>query len=109
MIELLLFALISSLIITCIHVLFWDGMLLGSIRANMDDFLPYFWQKPVYACVICMASFWGLTIYGVSLINGFELGHPLLMLVPYLLLVCGINTLISGLIYLAFEKNTTEI
>lgn len=109
MISFLLFCLIASLIITCIHVLFWDGMLLGNIRANMDEYLPYFWRKPVYDCIICMASFWGITIYSLAWAFGYRTEYQLELFLPFLLTVCGINTLISGIMYWASERHTLEL
>lgn len=115
MADFLLFCIISSLIITAIHVSTWDGMLFGRVRCCLDGIISPFWQKPLYGCIICMASLWGTIIYSIVLSVCYFLNtyfitdYWVLMFLPYVTVVAGINALISGIIYLAFEKNTTEI
>lgn len=98
-------ALILSLQITAIYILFQEGMLLGWLRlwaeGYIDDACVFFckklkfqkplptgWkyskyiQKPVWGCVICMASIWTIILTGS--IN-----------IPEIFLVCGINVLID--------------
>lgn len=135
MITFLIFCLISSLVIVAIHACTWDGMIFGGLRAWMDDKLtivdndfpgeseypyrPKIYQrqimKPLYSCIICMASVWGTLIYSIVIATwrgvaapAWFASHWLLAYVPYILVVCGINVLISGIVFLAFEKNTEE-
>lgn len=79
-----------SLIITAIHLLFQQGMLLGWFRimtANMFDWLfglkvSTYIQKPLWECLPCMASFW-------TIILTFSVNLELIFI------VCGINILID--------------
>lgn len=93
----LIYVLIGSLITTSIHAICWDGMVLGVLRAKADSFISPFWRKPLYDCIICMASFWG-TIEFLFM----ELDWKLYF--PFILAQCGLNVLISGIIYLAHER-----
>jgi len=98
----LIFALKTSLVITAIHASFWDDMVLGNFRANvLDNIFNDFWKKPIYSCVICMASLWGTLSY----LKHFWLCYNPLHYIIFILTVAGINTLISGIIYLAYERN----
>lgn len=101
-------AIILSLQITAIYILFQDGMLLAWFRewaeSYMDETCIFFskkfvernpvtagmkmskhLQKPVWGCVICMASVWTIIITW-----SFN--------VPLIFLVCGINVIIDKFI-----------
>lgn len=97
----LLFSLKCSLIITSIYASTWDGMIFGRIRAWIDGKITEFYLKPIYGCVICMASVWGGGLYIYC--KGININ-----IIPHILLTAGINTLISGIIYLAYERNTNQ-
>lgn len=83
-------AIILSLTITAIYMLFQQGMLLGWFRimiANLfDRLLDKNWsrylQKPLWDCLTCMSSVWTIVL---TLSFNWKL----------ILLVCGINTLID--------------
>lgn len=121
--ELLQLSLLSSLQICFIHILFWDGMLLAWIRRIIDNWVAaiykmedtelYFlfcivlilfagfvkWiSKPLYSCVICMTSIWGILLWH------FEWNHSISLL-TFLFTVGGINVLLSGLISRAEDFN----
>jgi hypothetical protein len=99
--EELIFALKGSLIITAIHVLFWEGMLLEKLSRWLI-WLPKWLRKPLFECNICMASIWGTSYWLIY-------REPSIEIIPFILIVCGINTLFSGIIFLVFEKNTDDI
>lgn len=90
-------AIILSLQITCIYQLFQQGMLLGWFRIEVANVLDgklglkasLYVQKPVWDCLICMASLWTCI-----LTFSFDL--------KLMLVVCGINTLIDKL--LSYER-----
>ncbi len=48
-------------------------------------------EKPLYDCLPCMASFWGLLFW---LIEGMNF-HP----VNFVLIICGINSLIETFVH----------
>lgn len=83
-------AIILSLQITAIYIVFQQGMLLGWMRiamANMFDTTfgkkrSRYIQKPLFDCLPCMASVW-TTI----LTQEIDLGM--------ILLVCGLNLIIE--------------
>lgn len=83
-------AIILSLEITAIYVVFQQGMILGWFRiivANLfDRAFGLQWsryiQKPLWDCLACMSLLWT-----VLLTQGFDL--------KLILVVCGINTIID--------------
>lgn len=58
-----------ALSIIFIHALFWDGMLLGSLRRSWLTNLPLWVRKPLYECAVCMTSLWGTFAYLVMVPN----------------------------------------
>jgi hypothetical protein len=83
--------LLNSLICLGVHVLTRDGMLFENIANLVRDNISEFWCKPLFDCPPCMASVWGLL--------GWFYLTPSLAIVPYLLVLCGVNALISKLYY----------
>lgn len=83
-------AVILSLIITGIHTAFQAGNVLSPVRvllANvLDRIIGKTWsryaQKPLWDCLPCMASVWGIVLSW-----SFN--------VPLLLAICGLNVIIS--------------
>lgn len=83
-------ALILSLQITAIYIVFQQGMLLGWFRIMMANVLDKrfgmlrsrYIQKPLWDCLPCMASVW--TIILMWKID-----------VRMILLVCGVNVIIN--------------
>lgn len=83
-------AIILSLEITALYILFQQGMLLGWFRIIMaslfDGVFGLQWsrylQKPIWDCLACMASIWT-----IILTLDFDL--------KLIMIVCGINTIIS--------------
>lgn len=87
--ELLLYSIQASLIITAVYMMLKDGMLLGFFRPHLEKIESDFVRKPLFECIICMASIWGL-ISWFLFFGGWSWDIP-----QYLLMTCGINTLIS--------------
>ena len=57
MIDFLAFCFAASMAITAIHVaIVWDGMILHFIDTPRTRALPTWLKKPLYDCMICMAS-----------------------------------------------------
>ena len=77
-----------------------DGMILSFIK-NAYEYIggPEVLVQPIWGCVKCMASVWGIVFL---LIIGAEnaTGHPFLSLVTpvYIFALCGLNMLSSELI-----------
>ncbi|MDR1594641.1 MAG: hypothetical protein LBS43_09210 [Prevotellaceae bacterium] len=87
-----------SLMITAIYVCCQDGMIFSEIRIfaqNQLDRLFGRWsdivQKPLFGCMTCMSSVWGLT-------GCVALGVPAAEWVFTILQVCGLNVVISSVI-----------
>lgn len=101
----LLFALKTSLIICAIHCLFWDDMLLSKVGVWLNNKLAtrvgVIIAKPLYTCITCMSSLWGGSIYVIY--KGFNI-----LITEHILLVAGINVLINGIVYLAYERTIIE-
>lgn len=95
------FLLVCSLVITGVYASTWDGMIFGHFRSKLDGLLPMWIQKPLYSCVICMASFWGGSLY--LIFKGIDLN-----IITHIISLAGLNTLIAGIIFLAYERNTNQ-
>lgn len=96
--QLLIAALITSLQIIFIHILFWDGMLLAPIKYWLHSLLPLWFRKPLYDCLICMTSVWGIALYFLEWNHQFNI-------IWFLFAVGGINTIIYGIIGNADDYN----
>lgn len=83
-----------------IHVAFtWKGMIFKGVGDYLDLRLNKYIKKPLFACPMCMASLWSNMYWLVF--NPL----PLIMLPIMILLVCGINTLLSSAIYYFHEED----
>ncbi len=87
-----------SLCILAIYACTRDGMILGKLRAYIQTLIDKIFGveasewvcKPLFECITCMASVWGIIgciVFGVSLID-----WPVTIL-----MVCGINVIFKGL------------
>jgi hypothetical protein len=80
---------IVSLIITGLRFAFMQGNVLSPVRVwcanRLDVLVGQSWskyiQKPLWGCMPCMASVWGLILCGFN--------------IPVILGVCGLNVIIS--------------
>jgi len=62
--------LIISIFCNGIHICLNDGMILGFLyRFFKKHVKSEFWRKPLYDCIYCMASFWGIPAYVILNIN----------------------------------------
>ncbi len=86
---------ISALSIVFIHSLFFDGMLLAPLRRNYLSKLPLFFQKPLYSCIVCMTSIYGVICYAAGSLF-FHVGW--VGLLPFLFSVGGILVLIRSVV-----------
>ena len=57
-------AFIIAFIVMIIYASLFDGMIFGKVR-RLFIRVPEFWQKPIFACSICMCGGWGSAIYWV--------------------------------------------
>lgn len=90
MIDLLATSIVFSLIITAIHISFWQGMIFGIFRVDvLDKICPKILRKPLYECLPCMASIWTIVL---SIAFGILSIKPIVLI----LIVCGINALIDS-------------
>jgi len=92
-------ALEISLIITAIYVSMWEGMIFGWFRELLSKRIERIFggfgcwiRKPLFECLICMGGIYALLLYPVLF------GFDFIEITKTMLLVIGINTLISGLI-----------
>lgn len=84
--------LVASLICTGIYALFLEGNLLSPVRVRVANFLDKrvgpraskIIQKPLYGCLPCMASVWGMILVGFN--------------IPVILALCGMNLIVERLI-----------
>jgi|LakMenEpi03Aug12_release.lakeMendotaPanAssembly.Ray.scaffolds.fasta_scaffold27346_10 hypothetical protein len=83
---------LNSLVIIGVHLLTRVGMLLYPF-VN-DDWHEYI-RKPLYDCPPCMASVWGIA--------GWFYFAPDVNIIIYLLALCGLNGLLSAIIYITWE------
>lgn len=96
MIDFLLCLVIVSLGIWGIHILFQEDHLLENVGDWLDENLPIYVNKPLWACPICMSSFWG-TIGFVVVQFLFKVELSLWFYGPFIFCLCGFNTLLVNL------------
>jgi hypothetical protein len=84
---------ITSLFITGVHILFWEGGILGWLGIIWETFLPEWVCNPVFNCLKCMASVWGTLAWFGYWHGGFNFSFPV-----FILAVAGLNTIIDGVI-----------
>jgi len=72
--------------------------------SNKDEMNYFMYQlsKPIYGCVNCMASFWG--VIGICIFKE-QLGFDLISFnsLGYILGLCGVNIMVGGLLNLIIE------
>ena len=86
-----------SLIITAIHVSMLDGMIFGKFRNLLEKYVPEWFQKPLFSCIICMGGLWTLIFYQI-LYHCIEINTIFVALQ-----VIGLNAIISILISKLYE------
>lgn len=97
LIQLFLVLALNSLACLGIHCLTSEGMVLNKpaewIHNKLDGVFDFsdFICKPLFDCMPCMASIWGII--------GWFYFQPDIHLIPYLLILCGVNTLVSKVYY----------
>jgi hypothetical protein len=92
-------ALKISLMITAIYACCQDGMVFAEIRIFIQNKLDKLFdsrvseiiQKPLFGCLACMSSVWGVT-------GCIALGVPVSEWVFTVLQICGLNAIISRLL-----------
>lgn len=84
---------LNSLFIAGLHIIItFEGMIFEPIGDWLIKVLPNELSKPLFNCMSCMASIWGfpvaLYLFGISF-----------AIIPYCIALCGLNTLISKILY----------
>lgn len=104
MTDFMLYILITSAWIYGFHILFQEGYILESWAKAFievgDDRVQErrAWiAKPLFDCPICMSSVWGLIWVFLGLPLCFHDTLPLRLLIPFIMCLCGFNTIISKL------------
>ena len=94
--TILLHAFFVSLVCVCIHTITQEHKILFPLRQLIDRLTAYRYiawiRKPIYDCLPCMASIYGIiwTVY---------MEANLLPAASLILAVCGINALFEAMIY----------
>lgn len=93
MIQMQLFLLLALNSLAClgIHCVTREGMIFGAVADYIRDCIGEYSSKPLFDCPPCMASVWGIA--------GWFYSHPEIHIIPYLLILCGVNALVSKLFY----------
>ena len=98
----LLFSLCASLVCVAINnVLERDNMLLSQLGETLLLTLPLWASKVLFACLPCMSSFWGSTLWIVAIIVSSPSGSlvvDILLLVPAVLMVSGFNIILGAIV-----------
>ena len=82
------------------EVLFWLRKLLERFVALFPVKVQFYLRKPLFACMFCMSSVWGITFVFL----------PLPLWLDIILSVAGLNYLFSALVgFLHTEKDENEI
>lgn len=88
-------AIVCSFWIFGVYAVMLEHMLLGSVGAWLNLKLPKMVSKVLFGCTPCMASFWGTVFFFTVLYS--QTG--LLWWVPFVVMLCGINFVVSQVIY----------
>lgn len=83
-------AVVVSLLIVATHISMEDGMILNRFRVFLARLIPEcsIWSKPLYNCVGCMASIWGVFYYALTALlpcfefNVVEMSIVCIMCIP---------------------------
>ena len=94
--ELIQYALAYSIVVQFIYACFWQGMILGRVASWLSTKLPYWVQKPIFDCPICMTPYYS-AIFAVVLQCTDLLTLPFAANVIVVLLASGFSTLFSTL------------
>lgn len=105
--DLLCFALVTSLKIAFIHVVFtWEGMAFCRLGRIMEYKLHPLLHKPLFSCQVCMASVWGIVFW---LLEGNAVDvDEIKPIIEFLFLVGGFNVILSCLMGASEMKNQFE-
>ena len=85
---------LNSLAILGLHICFWEGMIFFKARKHLKR-LPRVIQKPLFDCLMCMSSIWGLTFFLCW--NGLSLN--VIAMVTHVLAVCGCNVILDSCVH----------
>lgn len=80
----------TAMIITAVWIMLKPGMIFGWIRFYLEKIPHKFIRKPLFECIICMSSVWG--IFAWFFFWNMPLSNDLIL---YLLMTVGIMTIIS--------------
>jgi hypothetical protein len=69
-----LFSVLQAMFINGVKEAFSEGNIFYKLRLFLNKYVNEFWQKPLYSCIKCMASFWGVITFFpiVYYIYGFK-------------------------------------
>lgn len=90
----------NSILILGVHSLFLPSMILFKLVKPLSK-LPTFLRKPLYECLICMSSIWGILFFvainNISLTSNWSaISKPLIL---HVLEVCGFNVILDSCVY----------
>ena len=93
-----------ALVVLFLHVTTWEGMI-NEWVANKADHWPEWVKKPLFACPICMAPWWGSVILGAMWAYSRMKIDPL----SWVLIVFAAGGLNAVLIYIiSADKEVTK-
>lgn len=101
---LLVHSFIVAFICIAIHIIFtWKGMLFYPVGKWLQLRLNKYIKKPLFDCPMCMSSFWTLMYW-------LYMGAPICDITfVMMLVVCGINTLLTSAIYYFHEEPEDDV
>jgi hypothetical protein len=89
----MIYILTVSLKILLIHVIFsWEGMIFYKAGCKAKEFLPQWFYKPLFDCMVCMTPYWGLLFWLI------DAGLPTWHIITHLLILGGVNAVIETLV-----------
>lgn len=75
-----------------------ENMLLVPVANFLTSKLPQWICKPLYECIVCMASFWSISYWFLFVREDWHL------LIPFMFIVAGINGIISAILKPLFDE-----
>lgn len=66
MIDILILLIVNAIFCNGIHLIFSQGHVFSSVKDKLEPHLPSWINKPLWSCVMCMASIWGVAFLIIS-------------------------------------------
>ena len=103
------YVLLNSFACLGLHVSASEGMILNRIKNCLELNLSEWLFKPLIGCPSCMGSIWGIVGFVGALCFNLVDIHQIALIIPYVCVVCFLNTLFYYLLQLVIELHKEKV